>query len=217
MLLKAILCFDTQSYPNKELVISYPHDDLATKAIIDQIKDIPELKIMAIERSNEISLGNARNEAVAQCNGEYICTWDDDDWYDRLRLAEQFNGLRATGRFCKASVLSGIMIYDSKNYAAYRSFSYRWAGTLLCKKELVLAHPYHDDDKIEDRDLMEFLTAKKLLLHIEGYFFLYIYIFHGYNVIDELHFNYFIKRSYLLDQKSLEWVKSVSELNVTLS
>ena len=174
LLLKAIVSFDTQNYPNRELVISYPKDDLETKHLIDEILLVSDLRIVRVERNGSESLGTARNNAIAKCNGDYICLWDDDDWYHARRLAHQYNTMLIKGQFRKASILTRVMLYDTNTQLGYLSFPYLWCGSLLCKKDLILKHPFANSDVIEDAPVVKYLESKKLLHYIAIVLFLSI-------------------------------------------
>lgn len=197
----AISCFATQNYPNKELVISFPKNDLSTKAVIDSIRQDESLKIMLIERPVDESLGNARNNMIAKCLGDYVCIWDDDDWYHPSRLTYQFNSMQIVGQRYQASVLSRILLYDATTKKAYQSFSYTWDGTILCRKEILLQNQYANANLGEDTHVITFLSGRKLLYRIEDAPFLYVYIYHGTNSWNYKHFKYFIDNSLLLDEE----------------
>jgi glycosyltransferase involved in cell wall biosynthesis len=199
MLLKrAIDCYLSQNYIRKELVISYPKDDVNTKDFVkmylrDKINDI-EL----IERDPDVTLGNARNHAIFQCHGDYICIWDDDDWHHPSRLSFQYNSLETTGNHFLGSVLTRIFLFDETSTLGYLSFPYHWDGTLFCKKEMVLQNQYANRNKGEDTHVVPFLNSRGMLAHINEAPFLYIYVYHGSNTWDYTHFKIFIEKSSLL-------------------
>ena len=198
---KAITCFTTQNYPNKELVISYPKDDLASKGVIERAKQDETVRIMSVERNTEESLGNARNHLIAKCSGDYVCIWDDDDWYHPSRLTYQFNSMKIVGQRYQASVLHRILLYDTTTKKAYFSFPYTWDGTILCRKEILLQNQYANANRGEDTHVITFLSGRKLLYRIEDAPFLYIYIYHGTNTWNYKHFENFMNKSELLDEE----------------
>ncbi|WP_316747193.1 glycosyltransferase family 2 protein [Pedobacter gandavensis] len=209
-LLKAIVNFEQQSYPNKELVVSYPRNDLPTKKLLDRILKISHLKIIILSRESNGSLGKKRNQAVAAAHGSYICTWDDDDWYHPERLKQQMSQLQDSITKHQACVLKEIILYNRLNESAYLSAAYNWSGTLLCKKDLVIQFPYQDTNRLEDGPLIEHLESNKLLLPIKGSFYLYVYIYHGTNVIDGVLFSYYTRNGPQLDHKAtLNIIKNV--------
>lgn len=211
LLKRAISCFEAQNYPNKELVISYPKKDLRTKTLIENIPQSGELNILKLEREDEESVGNARNLAIAKCRGDYICVWDDDDWYHSSRLSFQFNSMQTVGKGYNASILTRVLLFDNTKRKAYMSFPYSWENSLLCRKEIILQNQYAHRNKGEDTHIIKFLDAKKFLYHIDDAPFLYIYIYHGQNTWDYKHYEYLINKSELLDQKNTETIISVIE------
>ena len=191
----SIECFEAQNYPNKELVISYPITDIITKKIVDKLLQNEVYQIKQIERTEDESLGNARNNAIRKCLGDYICIWDDDDWYHPSRLSFQFNSMQIIGQGFQASVLSRILLYNATTNKAYLSFSYTWDGTILCRKEILLQNQYANRDHGEDTHVITFLSGKKLLYEINDSPFLYVYIYHGTNTWNSLHFEHFQDKS----------------------
>jgi glycosyltransferase involved in cell wall biosynthesis len=209
LLQKAIACFVSQNYPNKELVISYPKNDYSSQLVIKEALQNEDGHIVQIERDTEESLGNARNYAIAKCNGDYVCLWDDDDWYHSSRLSYQYNSMQTIGQGYQASILSRIILYDSLTKKAYFSFSYTWDGTILCRKEILLQNQYANRNQGEDTHVITFLSGRKLLYQIDDVPFLYIYIYHGQNTWNYAHFEYFINKSELLDEEITQRVRII--------
>ena len=215
-LLKAVINFDNQTYPNKELVISYPNNDFLTRDLVKNIIEISDLNIIIIERKISVSLGQARNEAVLKSNGEYVCTWDDDDWYADRRLSGQHNVLLTLKQKREATILRNVLIYDGLKDNAYLSGDYNWAGTLLCKKEIIVNHPYDDSDSIEDKHLVSYLITSKYLHYIQDRGDLYIFNYHGDNTIHKHYFTFLIKRGQLLTEESKIWIKGMLNKNIDI-
>jgi len=213
---KTIIYFKNQNYPNKELVISYPQKDKSTPALIDKIRPKSEINILTIERDDKETLGNSRNQAIFKCHGDYICTWDDDDWYHASRLSFQFNSMHNIGRGYQASVLTRVILYDAIKEKSYLSFSYTWDCSLLCRKEIIFQNQYAHLDKGEDTHIIKFLDSRKLLHYVEEAPFLYIYIYHGKNTWNYAHFEYFLKQSEVLNEELTLTIKNllnISDLN----
>lgn len=216
LLLKAIVSFDTQNYPNREMVISYPKHDLGTKQLIDEILQVSDLRIVRVEREGNESLGTARNNAIAECNGDYICLWDDDDWYHARRLAHQYNTMLTNRKFREASILTRVMLFDTNTQQGYLSFPYLWCGSLLCRKDHILKHPFANSDVAEDIPVIKYLESRKLLHYIADSAFLYLYVYHGENALSYFHFSYYLKKSEQLDQESTNWIHSLLNVKVNV-
>jgi glycosyltransferase involved in cell wall biosynthesis len=209
LLERAINCFVSQNYPNKELVISYPSNDCCTRKLLNILMRGSDIAILRIERPDEDSVGNARNNAISKCNGDYICVWDDDDWYHPSRLSFQFNSMATTGIGFNASVLTRVLLFDYTTQKAYLSFSYSWENTLLCRKEIILQNQYAHQNRGEDTHIIKFLDGKRFLHHIPEAPFLYVYIYHGQNTWDYTHYQYLINKSEILSD---ELTVNISEL-----
>ncbi|HZT99918.1 MAG TPA: glycosyltransferase [Ktedonobacteraceae bacterium] len=80
---QALMYFERQDYPNKELIIVDDGDD--------QVADLVASKSYAhyIALPQKISIGAKRNLACQQAHGTIIAHWDDDDWYAPHRLSHQ--------------------------------------------------------------------------------------------------------------------------------
>jgi len=216
MLVKAIIRFDVQNYPNRELVISYPENDQGTRNLIAKIIELSGMSILPIERPIGQSVGKAKNDAIANCNGEYICVWDDDDWSDDDRLSTQYNTIHAQYSYPEASVLSRIILYDATKNKAYHSFNYHWGCSLLCNREILLKHPYTDRDIENDIRLIQYLQNKNLVSYIENRPPTLIHVYHGTNVIDYHQFLYLTKRSESMENSTSDWIHGLLNLQVQL-
>lgn len=209
---QAISCYLKQDYPTKELVISYPKSDLSSKKYLKEILDAGVTSIILIERSDELSLGAARNNAISNCNGEFMCNWDDDDWYHPLRLSAQFKTMSSSIINFEASVLNQVLIYDKINKNAYLSFLYPWESTLMCKVSLIIQIGYADKNIGEDSNIIDYLDATKSLCHVADAAYLYIYTYHTENTWNRKHFESFFVRSVSLNQITTDSIIKILEL-----
>lgn len=136
ILQRTIACFEKQVYPNKELVISYPKNDILTKNLIDQIVIISDISLIRIERSGHEDNNAVKNEVIKAATGQYICIWDDHSWHHKSRLHDQYDAL-SSGRF-KASILKQIIFFNYSNKKSYSSPFYHWEESLFCEKSILL-------------------------------------------------------------------------------
>jgi len=200
LLLKTIISFDQQNYPNTELVISYPKNDHESKRLVAHIIRATEIKIITVERDENETIGTARNNAIKASTGDYVCMWDDDDIHFFSRVADQYNLLQGEGRYFESSVLMRILLYDTPTKSAYLSFYDYWGGTLLCKKEHILQYPCTDTNQFECKPVIDYLKSKKLIFEMSGNPSLYVSVYHGKNLISDINFQYLCKKSDLLDK-----------------
>lgn len=211
LLQRAIACFERQEYKNKELVLSYPKNDEVTRNVINQIEALSDIAIVRIERPEEDNLGVARNNAIFAANGEFICVWDDDDWYHKDRLHKQYEAIKE-GPF-KACAIMNILLYDFTTKETFYSSYRHWEGTLLCRKEILTKKLYLEKDKGEDTELLYFLSSNNVLYHLMEAANLYIYIYHGKNTWGENHFNSYFLEGQALDKKLNEQIDDLTSLN----
>lgn len=199
-LLRSIILFDAQSYPNRELIISCKIGDQVTKQLIEKVKSSSTIRIVIIEHHQTLSLGMAKNEAVSRCNGEYICIWDDYNWFHTNRLTHQYNTLQSKAKFCQSSLLNVIIVYDAVNHKACFSTPFDWAESLLCKKSLALECPFDDINYQESNKLISYLRTRKLLYEINDAQTSFIYVYQDLYSQNYSQFSDFLSNSSPFDQ-----------------
>jgi glycosyltransferase involved in cell wall biosynthesis len=219
MLIKAIVAFDKQNYPNKELVVSFPNDDMATKELLIDITGLSNLNIIQLEHNPQDSLGHIRNQAIAKSEGEFVCIWDDDDLYFDDRISHQYNNMQSKRKYFQACILTTITLYDAISQRAYLSSPYKWGGSLLCRKDLLLTYPYEDKNMAEDAYLIKSLDQKDFLHKISDTPFLYGFVYHGTNTINYSQYQYFIRKGELADNNYTEYMRHVftNQIHLTTS
>lgn len=203
---KAIACFESQNYPNKELVISFPKNDHLSQQIITRALTDSELRIYPIQRHPEVSAAEAKHEAVVKSAGDYICMWDDDDWHHASRLTYQFNSMQSLGYGYKASVFTRVFLYDFNTQKAYLSFPHTWDESILCRRELLMEKQYLAEDNVQ---VVRALSEKKLLWRISDAPFLYIYVDHGHDDWNESRFGNVLEKSELLNEEVTRNIRSL--------
>lgn len=211
LLQRALACFNSQDYPKKEMVISYPENDITTKNILNKIEELSNLKIVRIERPEQEKLGAARNHAIAMANGTYVCIWDDDDWYDSTRISHQYAVLK-NGPF-KASILLNVLLYNALSSKTYYSNYQQLAGTLLCEKQTLLQTRYLNQEKREDIYIIQYLTSKNVLFRIIDMPHLYVHIYHGSNTMGERHFHLSSMLLGVMEENTNSQIREVTDPN----
>jgi glycosyltransferase involved in cell wall biosynthesis len=206
MLLKSIINFENQDYPNKELVVSFPSNDIDTRNLLNEILRFTDQNIILIERDSMSSLGNAKNEALKKCNGEYICLWDDDDYYHSMRVKYQYNNMQINGRYKEASVLTKIILFNRTTNKACLSFSHHWPSTLLCQKDLAMLICFSDENLEDVKPLIDYLENNHYLHLIDDFPLLYSYVYHGGNITNEDGFKSLLSQSSILENQYSAWV-----------
>lgn len=176
ILQRAIACFEKQDYPDTELVLSYPEDDLLTKAVIDQIEVSSNIKMIRLERIGEEDPLLSRNMAINAATGKYICIWHHEHWHHVNRISDQYRVLKRSP--FKASILMHVLLFDFNSQQTYHSSYQNWQETLLCEKQILLRASYMDIERIDDKPVLHFLSSENVLYHISQTPHLYIYIYY---------------------------------------
>ena len=204
LLKRAIACFNAQSYPAKELIIVYENDDPETEAFVEneQIAIQNNIRIEKVSAVPKISLGELRNTGIHAARGEFICQWDDDDWYHVDRLSSQYLLVKdARG----GSILTRWIVYNSIEKKAFVSKRRLWEGSILCSKDILQLKPYEPKHLGEDTATIDYLDSQNYLHLIEDRPELYIYVYHGSNTWNLNHWHrIFASSTPLSDNDSLE-------------
>jgi glycosyltransferase involved in cell wall biosynthesis len=202
---RAVECFLSQTYSNKELVILYEDDDDKTRARLATIRH-DNVRCVEVPASPKMSLGELRNVSVNSARGEYICQWDDDDWYHEARLEYQLDYLLRSHK--AACILSYWLMYDVAGNCALLSGMGPWPGSILCEKRIFSHAQYPSVNRHEDT---------KFLINIFDYNFaipmimpsLYIYVYHGQNTFNAKHFYTLFSRSQVLPAEYAELFRKI--------
>jgi glycosyltransferase involved in cell wall biosynthesis len=206
LLLRAIRCFRSQTYANKELVILYETNDVETAGVVESLHE-PNIYSVAINPSPRLTLGELRNESIRQCHGEYFCQWDDDDWYHPSRLEIQFNAIQRSGK--QASALTHWLLFDTLTEKAYCSHRRIWEGSLMCQTNIALTQiKYPPYGRGEDNQFIAELNAHYAISHVPLPM-LYVYTYNGSNTWDYSHFTSFYKKGYPLTSWATDAVKQL--------
>ena len=206
MLRRAVRTFKNQSYRNKELVIVFEEEDIEMARFLSDLQD-PEILMIKVPSSPRRTLGAIRNFALAQCGGDYFCVWDDDDYYHKERLAFQMSIVQETRM--PACVIFQLLVFDTRDNQAYLSCMRPWEGSLLCRKSAISRDlGYEDRNTAEDTPLINRLFSKNMIFPAVMPK-LYIYVYHGSNVWNELHFQSIFDTGIKLSPKTSRIIKEI--------
>jgi len=203
---RAIRCFQSQSYRNRELLILYEDDDRRTREYVAGILD-RGISTAEVPGSPKLTLGRLRNLAIEKCRGEYFCQWDDDDWFHRNRLEFQMQVIQESRM--PASIMMQWLVYEMSEGQAYISNRRPWEGSILCKKALIGEEMLYDDLlKGEDTNLIKSLFARSLVFPILMPK-LYIYVYHGRNTWEYEHWKPIIEAGKRLTASSSRLISDI--------
>lgn len=191
LLLRAINCFLAQSYSFKELIVLYEDDDIETCLFFTENIFDASIKIFSVKKEDGKNLGALRNEAIRIAGGEYIAQWDDDDWYHKDRLLEQYKFLINDN--ADAVILTHWFVFDVITHKLYFSNERLWEGSILGKKILFQSIQYSNSSFGEDTPVILAIAKQYKLSLIEDQPHLYIYIYHGNNTWQRDHWELIFK------------------------
>lgn len=201
-LVKAIACFQAQTYANKELVVVGHEDDFESAAVVKQFGHLNLKYVMAPTLSNAA----LKNLAIEKCSGEYFCFWDDDDWQHNRRLEVQYNQMEENGK--QASLLVNRLLYDMVNEQAFLSYPMMNGKSILCNKNLFyLGIKYDANKKNADVDFIARLQELNCIYPVMMPS-LYIYVYHGANATSEHDFKTLFQRSQRLSASATRLIKA---------
>lgn len=213
LLARAVTCFLHQSYPSKQLVIVYENIDLLTEEYVKELCLITNIKLIRVDSMNvKKTLGELRNISVEEADGEYICQWDDDDWYHSDRIFYQMQSLLKSDK--PASILDRWLIYNAVDNKIYYSHKRLWEGSIMCRKDIFQLRRYSAVPKGEDTAIIDFLSENDYLIHLDAPY-LYIYIYHSGNTWALDHFEEIFDSSNEMPKSFSRIVQHVLESNIS--
>jgi len=208
MLSRVIRCFYAQSYQNKEMIIVYEEDDHATAAFVSNHNHLgANIQLVKIPAAPRMTLGALRNKGISAANGDFICQWDDDDWYHMNRLTCQYHAMLQQG--ADGSVLTRWLVFNEVSGKAYLSNRRLWEGSILCRKERIQQKAYENITRGEDTVVIEHLVSTGCLHLVEDVPELYIYVYHGGNTWHSSHWDFIFTSSTDLADKCSRHINDI--------
>lgn len=210
ILLRAISCFRFQSYPNRELLVIYDEHNEPTRRLLDTFQFDTNIRSLTVSSEAGFKLGALRNLGIEHAQGEFVCQWDDDDWYDSERIRMQVEVLDGTGY--EASILTRWIVFDQLSNRAYLSNQRSWEGSLLCRRSLLSGKTYENIDRGEDTPIVDWLDRQGRIYKLGQLPFLYVYVYHGGNTWSRDHWeNIFLHSTELGGQCTLDVSKALQQ------
>jgi glycosyltransferase involved in cell wall biosynthesis len=183
---RAIECFLSQTWANKELVVvDDGHEDYTP--VLASHRTRHPITYERLPPDPGRTLGAARNVSLELARGDYCVQWDDDEWYHPARLAVQ---MAAIADGADAVVLKYTLMHlDTPDYIAhpYRcSLRGGTPGTILHRRSNVR---YPELRKNEDAIYLDrHRAAGRVATLGSAQSHLFIRCFHGENTWNREHF-----------------------------
>lgn len=184
LLRRAVQCFLRQTYAQKELILLYESDDIATRYFVAQLNE-PSVLAIEVSATPRLTLGSLRNLAVRVSRGDYVAQWDDDDWHAPTRIVEQMQAMEQHGR--PGCVLLRWLLYDEVTHTAMVSHTRPWEGSLLASRDAMPL--YADLAKFEDTPAVTLMLNQDKLVGLDSPQ-LYVYVYHGSNTWERSHWEH---------------------------
>ena len=176
---KAIECFNSQTYPNKELILVTDERNI----YLDTLESLAGGNIKLVKAPRGSVIGKLRNLSVDNANGDYIATWDDDDISFEDRLTEQYKAIIQSGK--EVCYLTNTLIKDHIDNTVGLSRKGMCVDcTMLARKS---SFPRYNDKasypNVEDVPVKKHYLDKKQVVWLNKPH-LYVYNIHGRNTCD---------------------------------
>lgn len=207
---RAIQCFESQTYDNRELVLICEDDDLPTCRIGSGIAELnPRVIVHTVPAKPKKTLGELRNLSLSRSSGSYLCQWDDDDWYHCQRIEIQLATLESSRKF--ACLLTNWIVFNEEDFSAYFAPFRLWEGSVLFHRSVLeTVDPYRSLSRREDTEFTQRLVQR-------GHVFplvhggLYIYTAHGSNTWGSQHFRTLLRMSTRFSDEASLLVRHILE------
>lgn len=177
--------FKRQDWRDKELLVA---TDQVTPDLEELVASSSGVRLLPLPLG--LSLGEYRNLAISRASGDYVCQWDDDDWYDSRRISLQVKALEEAGS--DAVFLSQWLIWWQARSLLFLSHQRIWEGSILARRSALPIYPAME--KGEDSAAIAFMLrhSKVSLMDAPS---LYCYCVTGQNTYADSHFEGFLRRA----------------------
>lgn len=182
---RSLLSYSRQTYNNTELIIL----DDGKEDLAPLLDDFPadRVKYLKIEKKPENVLGYLRNITLEESSGDFICQWDDDDWYHPDRIHTQVEILQqGYDACCLSSTLMHLDVEPFNNHPYISLFHDGTPGSNMHRRNDLIRYPALR--RAEDNIYMKEWTQKRFTKLPKNYAHLFIRCFHGTNTWDMKHF-----------------------------
>ncbi|MDA9682197.1 glycosyltransferase family 2 protein [bacterium] len=183
---RSIISFSKQTWPNKELVIvAESFNNTSLKLLKSN-----NIKYQLINQPKLLSLGDYRNLSVSHSTGDYVCIWDDDDYYCCNRITAMMSIIKAAQ--CDIVFNEQIYIWWEERSILFLTSRRCWEGSMLAKRSCMGVYP--STQKGEDT-----FTSHNMMLHHKTALIqepsLYCYTVNGKNTCNNDHFQHLLNTS----------------------
>lgn len=217
---RAIQCYFDQNYRLRELIVLSQDEGKDYENLWSFVKHRDDVQL--VQAPKDLCLGSLRNTSIELATSDIICQWDDDDFYDPLRLATQYRALVSKHNAVASLYTQFLKLFHlaDRDMLFWTDWSKEWelshrylCGSIMFYKKWFhhyrnVFYPITGEQCEHEEDLN---VLEKLLLHGEvvgvdkGH--QYVYVYHGSNTYDLEHHKLSVDES-----KSMKELKIAAEL-----
>lgn len=146
---RAVLDFLRQDYPNRELIILNNHPE----PLSIPVDDVMIQHVRIINEPGHATLGDCRNKLLAEAQGEYVRTWDDDDVYLPWTISQ---GVAHIGD--EIAFKPRCSWFDAEG-EGFRLEDNVFEAAMLVRRDFAREHPYQPTAGDEHHTLMQAIHA----------------------------------------------------------
>ena len=153
-------CWQSQTYQNRELLIVSDGTDVR-----DLVPEDDRIRLIHIDSA--YTIGQKRNFGCSHARGEVIAHWDDDDWYDPCRLADQIARLVDSG---KAVTGYHSVVFDGPKgrWKYLGNAAYAVGTSLVYRKDWWESHQFPAKQIGEDGDFVMAAARQQQIVTADG-------------------------------------------------
>jgi glycosyltransferase involved in cell wall biosynthesis len=193
---RGIYNFKKQKWKNKELVIVCDSVTNDLRNLVDQSL----ASINLIEAPKGLTLGDYRNISISNSKGDFVCQWDDDDFYSADRMSICMKTLIDTAS--DAVFFQRWWIWWPEKSLIFVSSHRVWEGSIFARRSVVPIYP--SMKKREDTIMVDYMLKhlKTTMIDCPDH---YCYMITGNNTWDNEHFEEIFKQaSFVIKEEHYE-------------
>lgn len=142
-----VTCYKNQTYPKEsmEWIVLDDGTEKIEKEFLEATKGLPNIRYISLEE--KLTIGAKRNRLNQEARGEYLVSWDDDDYYSPERVAHAVKKMMAQPNYMLAGS-SELYLYFKNTKTIYRVGPYHGKhatnGTFVVRSSYAKSHLYDE-------------------------------------------------------------------------
>jgi glycosyltransferase involved in cell wall biosynthesis len=137
-ILRCITCFQSQTYPRKELIIV---NNTKTQHEAAKLELPAQNDIFVIDSPTELTAGQARNYGISAANGQILAQFDADYWHSPNRLSAQVGTMANEKAHICVLARTLLYIFVSGRARIHHNQQNVILGTMVCTRPAKIEYP----------------------------------------------------------------------------